>query len=74
MHEAADNKSRSRTTSQVQRRSFLDTKVSVQAALGKEVCRELNSTAETGSDHGSADSTINTLDALAFVDLAQAVK
>lgn len=58
----------------MQRRSFLDTKVSVQAALGKEVRRELNSTAETGSDHGSAHSTINALDAFALVDLAQAVK
>lgn len=52
----------------------MDTKVSVQAALGKEICRELNSTAETGSDHGSAHSTINALDAFALVDLAQAVK
>ena len=74
MHKAAHDKARRRATSQVQSRTFLHTQVPSQAALGKEVGGELNSTAEAGTDHSSSNTTINTLDTLTSIDLAQTVE
>lgn len=53
--------------------AFLHSQVPRQAALGKEVCGELNSTAETGTDHSSPNTTVDTLHALTPVDLAQTI-
>lgn len=74
VHEAAHHKSRSSTTGQVQSRSFLHAKVPGQAALGKEVCGELDGTAKTRTDHSSAHTTVHALDAFTPVNLAQTVK
>lgn len=73
MHEAAHDKARCRTTSQMQSGTLLHSQVPCQATLGKEVCGELNSTAETGTDHSSPNATVNTLHTLAPVDLAQTI-
>ncbi len=74
MHEAAHHKARCRATSQVQSRTFLHTQVPSQAALGKEVRGELNSTAEASTDHSSSNATVNTLNTLTSIDLAQPVE
>lgn len=74
MHEAAHNKARCRTASQVQSRAFLHTQVPSQAALGKEVCGELDGTAKAGTDHSGPNATVNTLDTLTSIDLAQAIE
>lgn len=74
MHEAAHNEARSCATGQVQSRTLLHTQVAGQTALGKEVCGELHGTAETSADHSSADTTVDTLDTLALVDLAKAIE
>lgn len=73
MHKAAHNKSGYRTTAQVQSRTLLHSQMAGQTALGEEVCGELDGTAETSTDHGSSDTTVDTLDTLALVDLAQSV-
>lgn len=74
MHEAANNEARSCATGQMQSRTLLHTQVAGQTALGKEVCGELNGTTKTGANHSSTDTTVDTLDALALVDLAKAIK
>lgn len=73
MHEAAHDEARRRTTSQMQSRTLLHTQVAGQTALGEEVCGELDGTAETSTDHGSSNTTVDTLDTLTFVDLAQSI-
>jgi hypothetical protein len=57
----------------MQTRAFLHTQVAGQTALGKEVCGELDSTAKTSTDHGSSNTTVDTLDTLTLVDLAQSI-
>lgn len=57
----------------MQSRAFLHAEMAGQPALGKEVCGELNGAAETGTDHGSSDTAVDTLDTLAIIDLAQSV-
>lgn len=74
MHEAAHNEAGSCATSQMQSRTLFHTQVVGQTALGKEVCGKLHGAAETGADHSSTDTTVDTLDALALVDLAKAIK
>lgn len=74
MHEAAHHKARSRTAGQVQRRSLFHAQVSGQATFGKEVCRELDSTAKASTDHSRSHTTVHALDTFAFVDLAQSIK
>lgn len=74
MHEAADYKSRNRTTGKMQTRPLLHIKVPGQAALSEEVCRKLNRTAETCPDHGGANTTVNTLEAFTIVNFAQAIE
>lgn len=61
MHKAADNESGNCTTGEMQARALLHIKVSGQAALSKEVCRELDRTAETCPDHGCTNTAVNTL-------------
>lgn len=74
MHKAAHYKARSSTTGQVQSRSLLHAEVSGQATLCKEVCWELDSTAEASTDHSSIHTTVHALDTFALVDLAQSIK
>lgn len=74
MHKAAHNKPRSRATGQMQRGTFLHIKMPGQAALGKEVCGKLNSTAETRPNHSCAHATVHTLDTFARIDLTQTIK
>ena len=57
----------------MQSRALLHPKVPSQAALGKEVCRELNRTAETGTDHSGSNTTVYTLHTFASIDLGQAI-
>jgi hypothetical protein len=57
----------------MQSRALLHAKVPSQAALGKEVCGELNSTAEAGPNHRSPNTTVDTLDTLTSIDLAQTI-
>lgn len=74
MHEAAYDETRACTTGKVQGRSFLHAKVLGQAALSKEVCRKLDSTAETRANHSCADTSVHAFDTFTVVDLAQAVE
>jgi hypothetical protein len=53
--------------------AFLHPQVPSQAALSKEVCGELNRTAEAGTDHSSPNATVYTLNTFASIDLAQAI-
>lgn len=70
MHKAAHNKARSGATSQMQSRAFLHTQMPSQATLSKEVCGELDSTAEAGTNHRGPNATVYTLNTLASIDLA----
>lgn len=54
--------------------SLLHTQVPSQTTLGEEVCGELNSTTEAGTDHSSSNTTIDTLDTLTSIDLAEAIE
>jgi len=74
MHEAAYDETRACTTGKMQSRSFFHAKVLGQAALCKEVCRELDRAAETCANHSCAHAAVYALDTFAFVDLAQAIK
>lgn len=74
VHETAHYETGSGAAGQVQSRTLFHTQVAGQTTLSEEVGRELNSTAETGSNHGGANTTVDTLDTLGLVDLAQAIK
>jgi hypothetical protein len=69
MHEYANHNSTQRAARQMQRWAFLQTYVADQAALRKEVCRQLHATAKTSTDHSGLHATKEALDAFRAVDL-----
>lgn len=74
MHETAHYETGSGTAGQVQSRTLFHTQMAGQTTLSEEVGRKLNSTAETGSNHGGANTTVDSLNTLALVDLTQAIE
>lgn len=74
VHDAANDESGGRTTGQMERRAFLHAQMLDQTTLGKEVGRQLDGATETSPNHGGADSTVQTTNALTLVDLTQAVE
>jgi hypothetical protein len=74
MHEAANNETADSTACKVQRGALLHTSVADELSLGQEVRGQLDGATEAGSDHGSANTTVQPTNALSAVDAGQAVE
>ena len=74
MHDTADNESGTCRGQEMQSWSFFHTEMLHQSSLGEKVGWKLYTRAETGTDHGGANTTVKTLDTLGAVDALHAIQ
>lgn len=73
MHNTAYNETADGAAGEMERGAVLHAQVFREAALRKEVSRQLDRAPETSPDHSGADTTVQTKETLASVDLHHAV-
>lgn len=73
MHHTAHDETTRRATRQMQRRTFLHAQMLHQSPLREEVRRELHGAAKASAHHRGAHAAVEALDALASVDLPEAI-